>query len=107
MSQLPTVTVCALPGLAGEELIAASLHADTLVIGSRGQRDYPALRVSEVATGHPRHAAAGRADRHDGYPERPAGPCQWKAKPPFHEFDRCMASAAIRTPIARAPLKAR
>jgi nucleotide-binding universal stress UspA family protein len=50
LGKLPTVTVNALTGLAGEELITASRHADMLVIGSRGQRDFPALRVSEVAT---------------------------------------------------------
>jgi nucleotide-binding universal stress UspA family protein len=50
MTKMPTVTVNAVTGLAGEELIAASRHADMLVIGSRGQREFPALRVSEVAT---------------------------------------------------------
>jgi nucleotide-binding universal stress UspA family protein len=50
MSKPPTVTVNAVTGLAGEELIMASRHADMLVIGSRGQREFPALRVSEVAT---------------------------------------------------------
>jgi nucleotide-binding universal stress UspA family protein len=46
----PTVTVSAINGLAGEELIGASERADMLVIGSRGQRGFPALRVSEIAT---------------------------------------------------------
>jgi nucleotide-binding universal stress UspA family protein len=50
MSEIPAVTVNAVTGLAGEELISASRHADMLVIGSRGQREFPALRVSEVAT---------------------------------------------------------
>lgn len=50
LSKLPTVTVNAVTGLAGEELIMASNHADMLVIGSRGRRDFPALRVSEMAT---------------------------------------------------------
>jgi nucleotide-binding universal stress UspA family protein len=49
LSKLPTVTVNAVTGLAGEELITASKHADMLVIGSRGSRDFPALRVSEMA----------------------------------------------------------
>jgi nucleotide-binding universal stress UspA family protein len=49
MSQVPTVTVNAVTGLAGEELITASRHADMLVIGSRGQREFPALRVSDIA----------------------------------------------------------
>jgi len=49
LNSLPEVTVNAVTGLAGEELIAASEHADMLVIGCRGQRDFPALRVSEVA----------------------------------------------------------
>lgn len=48
-SKTPEVTVNAVTGLAGEELILASRHADMLVIGSRGQRAFPALRVSEVA----------------------------------------------------------
>lgn len=46
----PEVTVTAINGLAGEELITASQHAEMLVIGSRGRRDFPALRVSEIAT---------------------------------------------------------
>lgn len=50
MSTIPTVTVSAVTGLAGQELIEASRHADMLVIGSLGQRGFPALRVSEVAT---------------------------------------------------------
>jgi nucleotide-binding universal stress UspA family protein len=50
VSEMPAVTVNAVTGLAGEELISASHHADMLVIGSRGQREFPALRVSEVAT---------------------------------------------------------
>jgi nucleotide-binding universal stress UspA family protein len=49
MSKLPTVTVNAVTGLAGQELIEASRHADMLVIGSLGRRDFPALRVSDVA----------------------------------------------------------
>jgi nucleotide-binding universal stress UspA family protein len=49
MSSLPTVTVNTVTGLAGQELISASRHADMLVIGCRGQREFPALRVSEVA----------------------------------------------------------
>jgi nucleotide-binding universal stress UspA family protein len=44
-----TVTVTAVIGLAGEELVNASQGADMLVIGSRGQLGFPALRVSEVA----------------------------------------------------------
>jgi nucleotide-binding universal stress UspA family protein len=44
------VTVTAVIGLAGEELVNASQGADMLVIGSRGQLGFPALRVSEVAT---------------------------------------------------------
>jgi nucleotide-binding universal stress UspA family protein len=50
LKKLPTMTVNAVTGLAGEELITASKHADMLVIGSRGRRDFPALRVSEMAT---------------------------------------------------------
>ena len=46
----PEVTVTALSGFAGQELVAASRGADLLVIGSRGQRGFPALRVSEIAT---------------------------------------------------------
>ena len=43
-------TVTALSGFAGQELVDASRGADLLVIGSRGQRGFPALRVSEIAT---------------------------------------------------------
>jgi nucleotide-binding universal stress UspA family protein len=46
----PAVSVSAVSGLAGEELILASRDAEMLVIGSRGEREFPALRVSEVAT---------------------------------------------------------
>jgi nucleotide-binding universal stress UspA family protein len=46
----PAVTVTALSGFVGQELIDASRDADLLVIGSRGQRGFPALRVSEIAT---------------------------------------------------------
>ena len=46
----PGVTVKAITGLAGEELIAASHDADMLVIGSQGRRGFPPLRVSEIAT---------------------------------------------------------
>jgi len=46
----PGVTVNAVTGLAGEELIAASQDADMLVIGSQGRRGFPPLRVSEIAT---------------------------------------------------------
>jgi len=49
-SPAPPVTITATTGLAGEELIRASEEADMLVIGSRGQRGFPALRVSEIAT---------------------------------------------------------
>ena len=49
MSKLPTVIVSAVTGIAGQELIEASRHADMLVIGSLGRRDFPALRVSDVA----------------------------------------------------------
>jgi nucleotide-binding universal stress UspA family protein len=45
-----TVTVTATNGFAGQELIEASHGADMLVIGSRGQLGFPALRVSEIAT---------------------------------------------------------
>lgn len=45
----PKVTVTATTGLVGEELVNASQHADMLVIGSRGQRGFPGLRVSEIA----------------------------------------------------------
>jgi nucleotide-binding universal stress UspA family protein len=47
--QPAAVTINAITGLAGAELITASQHADTLVIGSRGMRDFRALRVSEMA----------------------------------------------------------
>jgi nucleotide-binding universal stress UspA family protein len=46
----PDVTVTATTGLAAKELLTASQDADMLVIGSRGRRGFPALRVSEVAT---------------------------------------------------------
>jgi nucleotide-binding universal stress UspA family protein len=44
------VTVTAVNGFAGQELVAASHVADLLVIGSRGQLGFPALRVSAIAT---------------------------------------------------------
>jgi nucleotide-binding universal stress UspA family protein len=44
------VTVTAMNGFAGQELVAASHVADMLVIGSRGQLGFPALRVSAIAT---------------------------------------------------------
>ena len=50
LGEPPAVGVSAVSGLAGEELIVASRDADMLVIGSRGQREFPALRVSEIAT---------------------------------------------------------
>ena len=46
----PSVTVTAMNGFAGQELITASHVADMLVIGSRGQLGFPALRVSAIAT---------------------------------------------------------
>ena len=49
-SPAPHVVVKALTGLVGEELVLASEDADMLVIGSSGQREFPALRVSNVAT---------------------------------------------------------
>jgi nucleotide-binding universal stress UspA family protein len=39
-----------LNGFASQELVAASHVADMLVIGSRGQLGFPALRVSAIAT---------------------------------------------------------
>ena len=42
--------VTAMNGFAGQELVAASHVADMLVIGSRGQLGFPALRVSAIAT---------------------------------------------------------
>jgi nucleotide-binding universal stress UspA family protein len=44
------VTVTAMNGFAGQELVTASHVADLLVIGSRGQLGFPALRVSAIAT---------------------------------------------------------
>lgn len=44
-----SVTVTAINGIVGDELISASRTAEMLVIGSRGELDFPALRVSEIA----------------------------------------------------------
>lgn len=52
-----SVTVTAINGMVGDELVAASRGADMLVIGSRGEREFPALRVSEIAVKVAHYAA--------------------------------------------------
>ena len=46
----PSVTVTARNGFATEELINASRDADLLVVGSRGQLIFPALRLGATST---------------------------------------------------------
>jgi nucleotide-binding universal stress UspA family protein len=46
----PSVTVTATDGFAAQELINASQDADLLVIGSRGQLGFPALRLGAIST---------------------------------------------------------
>jgi nucleotide-binding universal stress UspA family protein len=48
-SALPEISVIVKNGFAGPELVEASHGADMLVIGSAGQRGFPALRMSSVA----------------------------------------------------------
>jgi nucleotide-binding universal stress UspA family protein len=49
-SDTPPVTVVAKNGFAAPELIAASRDADLLVLGSRGQLSFPALRLGTIST---------------------------------------------------------
>jgi nucleotide-binding universal stress UspA family protein len=46
----PPVTVVAKNGFAAQELIAAARNADLLVLGSRGQLSFPALRLGTIST---------------------------------------------------------
>jgi nucleotide-binding universal stress UspA family protein len=46
----PPVTVVAKNGFVAQELIAAARNADLLVLGSRGQLSFPALRLGTVST---------------------------------------------------------
>lgn len=52
-----SVTVSAINGMVGDELVSASRGAEMLVIGSRGELEFPALRVSEVAVKVAHYAA--------------------------------------------------
>lgn len=52
-----SVTVTAINGMVGDELVSASRGADMLVIGSRGEVGFPALRVSEIAAKIAHYAA--------------------------------------------------
>jgi nucleotide-binding universal stress UspA family protein len=45
----PPVTVVAKNGFAAPELIAAARNADLLVLGSRGQLSFPALRLGTIS----------------------------------------------------------
>ena len=46
----PPVTVVAKNGFAAQELIAAARNADLLVLGSRGNLAFPALRLGTIST---------------------------------------------------------
>jgi nucleotide-binding universal stress UspA family protein len=45
----PSVTVVAKNGFAAQELITAARNADLLVLGSRGQLGFPALRIGTLS----------------------------------------------------------
>jgi nucleotide-binding universal stress UspA family protein len=49
-TQPPTVKVTAMNGFAAQELINASCDADVLVVDSRGQLGFPALRLGAIST---------------------------------------------------------
>ena len=49
-TERPVVTVTAMNGFAAQELINASQDADLLVVGSRGQLGFPALRLGATST---------------------------------------------------------
>jgi nucleotide-binding universal stress UspA family protein len=49
-TEQPAVTVTAMNGFAAQELINASQEADLLVVGSRGQLGFPALRLGATST---------------------------------------------------------
>ena len=49
-AERPEVTVTAMNGFAAQELISASEDADLLVVGSRGQLGFPALRLGATST---------------------------------------------------------
>jgi nucleotide-binding universal stress UspA family protein len=49
-TERPEVTVTAMNGFAAQELINASDDADLLVVGSRGQLGFPALRLGATST---------------------------------------------------------
>jgi nucleotide-binding universal stress UspA family protein len=55
--QPPAVTVTAMNGIAARELIEAARTASLLVLGSAGQRDFPALRLSEISMKATHYAA--------------------------------------------------
>jgi nucleotide-binding universal stress UspA family protein len=55
-TQPPTVKVAAINGFAVQELINASCDAELLVVNSRGQLGFPALRLGATST----KIAAGR-----------------------------------------------
>ena len=48
-TERPEVTVTAMNGFAAQELINASEDADLLVVGSRGQLGFPALRLGATS----------------------------------------------------------
>jgi len=48
-TERPVVTVTAMNGFAAQELINASQDADLLVVGSRGQLGFPALRLGATS----------------------------------------------------------
>lgn len=48
-AERPAVTVVAMSGFPARELINASHEADLLVVGSRGQVDFPSLRLGAIS----------------------------------------------------------
>jgi nucleotide-binding universal stress UspA family protein len=49
-TQPPTAKVTAMNGFAAQELINALCDADLLIVGSRGQLGFPALRLGATST---------------------------------------------------------
>jgi nucleotide-binding universal stress UspA family protein len=48
-TERPAVSVVAMSGFPAQELISASRDADLIVVGSRGQLDFPMLRLGAIS----------------------------------------------------------